>query len=177
MKKGPHNMMSVPNYGHVYVKFIDYVANHPKCTWKDINSHVHPGKPLYTSRTEFMDLCPKYVAKAGKSGPSFLYEVTADGLQMIEVAKKTKWLFDFIDAVNSTKASTLVELDIQLALQGSHYFVEADFLKKFLDLRNDFDWNNENMPIWRIAERRLGHKLLDEIVMRAEELNPGWAKA
>lgn len=169
-------MMSIPNYGHVYVKFIDYVANNPGCTWAEINSYVHPGKPVYTSRTEFTGLVPKYIRRISKRGHAFAYEVTAFGQDLLEQAKRTKWVFDFIDAIKSTNAFKLDEVDINLTLQGSHYFMEAPYLRKFLDLRNDYDWTTESMVIWSILKRKLPYGLFDAIVRKAEELNPDWTK-
>lgn len=168
--------MSVPHYGHVYIKFIDYVANHPGCTWVEINSHVHPEKPVYTSRTEFTGLVPKCIKPIAKRGRALTYEVTSFGQDLLEQAKSTKWVFDFIDAIKSTNACKLDEVDINLTLQGSHNFIEAPCLRKFLDLRNDYDWTTESMVIWSILKRKLPYGLFDAIVSKAEELNPDWTK-
>ena len=169
-------MMTIHNYGNVYVKFIDFVANHPGCTWAEINSHVHPGKPVYTSRTEFTGLVPRYIKIASKRGRAFTYELTSSGQDILEQAKRTKWVFDFIDAIKSTNACKLDEVDVNLTLQGSHYFMEAPYLRKFLDLRNGYDWTTESMKIWSILKRRLPRGLFDAIVKKAEELNPDWTK-
>ena len=131
-------MMTIHNYGNVYVKFIDFVANHPGCTWAEINSHVHPGKPVYTSRTEFTGLVPRYIKIASKRGRAFTYELTSSGQDILEQAKRTKWVFDFINVVQKTQCTSLDEFDLIMTLFGDRKWVDPEFLRSI----SAACWNN-----------------------------------
>lgn len=124
-----------PTPDRVYVKFLRYIAQHPNCTWKEIQAEVHPGKPLYTSQTEFGMLKNYNAINIGKSGRSQVFTIAPAGCEILAqtIRDDHPWAYDLIRIVGDTKSTTLDEFDVQLTLCGRHEFLDAGFLKKITD--------------------------------------------
>lgn len=71
-------------------------------------------------------------------------------------------------AVDNIGAKTVEELDIQLALMGSHKFVEYDFLKRVYDLLKDP--GVEDSEAFCYLKENLSMPLLFEIYAKAKEV-------
>lgn len=130
---------SNPTPNRVYIKFLKFVAENPGCTWREIQAAIHPGKPLYTSQTLFQMLKEQHCVDVSKVGNTQHFTVAPSGCRLLGCTIKDDypWAYDLVNMAIETKSKSLSEFDINLAVYGMHSLIEAETLKKLLDLQTD----------------------------------------
>lgn len=152
---------------------LDYIVNNPGCSTKDIANHMHKvGKDADSAICTCLDNQWVVTHKPLFHGV-MTFTATLKGKTIVKKIAKSidfiKSVREFVSAVVNANVETAEELDIQLALVGSHKFVEYDFLKFIYDLFKKPD-AVENSEAFLFLKDHLSMPLLFEIYAKAKEV-------
>lgn len=114
-----------PTMDNVYIKQLDYCDKHPRCSGNELSSIGSTDIWKTLVNWGMIDR-----AKSLEKRRSFEFSITDEGRDLLNKAKTSKWVHDFIKFVKDTKSKTFDEFEINATLAGSHFYVEFDFLQK-----------------------------------------------
>lgn len=153
---------------------LDYIIDHPNCSKNDIVHYMVNGGGGHYRDVDDAEyaigtcLDSQWAVVHRSLVGAKTFTATSKGKKIAEPIRALKWLREFVLTVVNVGAKTAEELDIQLALMGSHKFLEYDFLKRIYDLLNQR--GIEDNEAFHYLKENLGMPLIFEIYAKAKEV-------
>lgn len=125
-----------PNMKQKYIQVLDKVNNDPHCNQFSFDSIC--SNDIWKTLVNFSYLDIQAKPKVKGRPKEYMFFLTPDGLNLLNEAYESKWLYDLIDFIESTKTSCIEEFELNVALYGMQNKFDTEIYPKISSLNEDF---------------------------------------